>query len=125
MSRFPASKAVAFLDALLSFFLGESFNSDGVDIHGIWVRLGGLVVSLNGVGVVGFFVGNGIGSVPLGFKVDGSGVPVFDLGRDRVHAIDSFHERGWDSPSKEIDEGIFMVDFTKCNIIFELRDVVS
>ena len=35
MSRFPALKAAAFLDAFLPFFLGEFFNPDGVDIHGI------------------------------------------------------------------------------------------
>ena len=47
---------------------------DGVDIHGIWINLGALVsrdvVLLNGVGVVGLFVGNDISSFPLGFKVD-------------------------------------------------------
>ena len=57
MSRFSASEAMAFLDALFSFFFGEFFNLDGVYIHGIWISLGALVVGvafLNGVGVVGF-----------------------------------------------------------------------
>ena len=57
MSRFSASEAAAFLDAFLPFFLGEFFNSDRVDVHGIWVSFVALVVSmvpLNGVGVVGF-----------------------------------------------------------------------
>ena len=57
MSRFSAPEAVAFLDAFLPFFLGEFFDSDGVDVHGVWVNFGVLVASvvpLNGVGVVGF-----------------------------------------------------------------------
>ena len=57
MSTFPASKASAFFDAFLLFFFGEFFNADGVDIHGIWIDFGVLVVSvvpLNRIGVVGF-----------------------------------------------------------------------
>ena len=57
MSRFSASKALAFLDALFPFFLGEFFNVDRVDVHSIWVNFGVLVVGvvpLNKVGVVGF-----------------------------------------------------------------------
>ena len=57
MSGFPAPKASAFLDAFFSFFFGEFFNADGVDIHGVWINFRALVVgmvSLNGVGVVGF-----------------------------------------------------------------------
>ena len=57
VSEFSASKASAFLDAFFPFFMGEFFNADGVDVHGIWINLGALVVgvvSLNGVGVVGF-----------------------------------------------------------------------
>ena len=57
MSGFSASKASSFLDAFLSFFLGEFFNSDGVDIHSVWIDFWGLVVgvvSLDGVGVVRF-----------------------------------------------------------------------
>ena len=57
MSGFSASEALTFLDAFLPFFLGEFFDLDGVDVHGIWVNFGALVVSvvpLNGVGVVGF-----------------------------------------------------------------------
>ena len=57
MSEFSASKASSFLDAFLSFFFGEFFNADGIDIHGVWIDLWALVVgvvSLNRVGVVGF-----------------------------------------------------------------------
>ena len=57
MSRFPAQKASAFLDAFFPFFFGEFFNADGVNIHGIWIDFWVLVVgvvSLNWVRVVGF-----------------------------------------------------------------------
>ena len=57
MSGLPASKASSFLDAFLSFFFGEFFNADGVDIHGVWIGFWALVVSvvsLDWVGVVGF-----------------------------------------------------------------------
>ena len=97
---FSASEAVAFFDASLSFFLGEFFNPDGVNVHGIWVNFGGLVVgvvSLSWVGVVRFSRSDGICSVPLGFKVDSLGVPLIDCGGYSVHAIDSLHERGRDS----------------------------
>ena len=57
MSGFSASKASSFSDAFLSFFFGEFFNADGVDVHGIWIDFWTLVVSmvsLDWVGVVGF-----------------------------------------------------------------------
>ena len=57
MSGFSALKASSFLDAFLSFFFGEFFNADGVDVHGIWIDFCALVVgvvSLDWVGVVGF-----------------------------------------------------------------------
>ena len=57
MSEFSASKASSFLDAFLSFFLGEFFDADGVDVHGVWIDPWALVVgvvSLDRVGVVGF-----------------------------------------------------------------------
>ena len=57
MSGFSALKAAALPDALFPFFFGEFFNADGVDIHGIWIDFGGLVVGvvfLNRVGIVGF-----------------------------------------------------------------------
>ena len=69
---------------------------DGVDIHGIWINLGALVsrdvVLLNGVGVVGLFVGNGISSFPLGLKVDCVSVPIINFSGDGIHSIDLFHE---------------------------------
>ena len=57
VSGFSASKASSFLDALFPFFFGKFFNANGVDIHGVWINLQGLVVSvvsLDRVGVVGF-----------------------------------------------------------------------
>ena len=57
MSEFSASEASAFFDALFPFFFGEFFYADGVDIHGVWIGFWALVVgvvSLDGVGVVGF-----------------------------------------------------------------------
>ena len=38
MFGFPASEATAFSNAFFSFFLGEFFNADGVDIHSIWIN---------------------------------------------------------------------------------------
>ena len=57
VSEFSASEALAFLDAFLSFFLGEFFYADGVDVHSVWINFWILlvsVVSLNQVRVVGF-----------------------------------------------------------------------
>ena len=57
MSEFSASKASSFLDAFLSFFFGEFFNVNGVDVHGVWIDFWTLVVSvvsLDRVGIVGF-----------------------------------------------------------------------
>ena len=100
VSWFSASKALAFLDAFFSFFLGELFNVDGVDIHDIWINFWALmigVIPLNRVWVVGFLGSNDICSVPLGFEVDGTSVPFIDFGGHSVHAIDSFHEGSRDS----------------------------
>ena len=100
MSGFPPSKAAAFPDAFLPFFLGKFFNADGVDVHSVGVDFGGLVVSvvpLDWVGVVGFSRSDGICPVPLGFKVDSSGVPFINCGGHIVHAVDSFHKRCRDS----------------------------
>ena len=57
MSEFPASEASSLLDAFFPFFFGEFFNADRVDVHGVWINFGVLVVGvvfLNRVGVVGF-----------------------------------------------------------------------
>ena len=54
---FSASKASSFFDAFLSFFFGEFFNANGVDVHSVWIDFWALVVdvvSLDWVGVVGF-----------------------------------------------------------------------
>ena len=57
--------------------------------------------------------------------MDSSGVPIVDRGGDSVHSIDSFHERGRDSSREEVDEGVFVSDFAKGDVVFELGDVVS
>ena len=129
MSEFSASEALSFSDTFFPFFLGELFDVDGVNIHSIWIDFGVLVtrgmISLDGVGVIGFFMGNGLSSFPLSFKVNCMGVPIINLSWGDVHGIDLFHERNRGSSRKEIDEGIFMGDFTKGNIVFELGNVIS
>ena len=82
------------------------------------------VVFLNGVGVVRLFVGDCISSVPLGFKMNSTGVPIINFSGDSVHGIDLFHEGNGDSSRKEVDEGIFMGNFTKGDMVLELRHVV-
>ena len=57
--------------------------------------------------------------------MDSSGVPFVDCGGDSVHPVDSFHERSRDSSRKEVDEGIFVGDFAKGDIVFELGNVIS
>ena len=57
--------------------------------------------------------------------MDSFGIPVVNFGRDCIHAIDSFHEWDGDSSREEVYEGIFMSDFAKGNIVFELGDVIS
>ena len=57
--------------------------------------------------------------------MDSSGVPFVDRGGDSVHSIDSFHERGGDPSREEVDEGVFMGDFTEGDMVFELGDIIS
>ena len=57
--------------------------------------------------------------------MDSSGVPFIDCGGDSVHSVDSFHERGGDSPREEVDEGVFMGDFAEGDVVFKLGDVIS
>ena len=57
--------------------------------------------------------------------MDSLGVPFVDCGGDGVHSIDSFYERGSDSSREEVDEGVFMGDFAKGNMVFELGDIIS
>ena len=128
VSRFPASKTSSFPHTFFSFFFGEFFNADRVDVHGVWIGFWCLmvgVVSLDWVGIVGFLWSDGIRSVPLSFEVDSSGVLFVDRGGDSVHSIDSFHEVGRDSSWEEIDEGIFVGDFAKGDMVFELGDIIS
>ena len=48
MSWFAAFEAKVTLKTLLSFFRGKFFDSDGINIHGVWVLflLGMVVVSI-------------------------------------------------------------------------------
>ena len=57
--------------------------------------------------------------------MDSSGVPIVDCGGDSVHSVDSFHERSGDSSRKEVDEGVFMGNFAKGDVVFELGDIIS
>ena len=57
--------------------------------------------------------------------MDSSGVPFVDCSWDSVHSIDSFHERGGDPSREEVDEGVFMGDFAKSDVVFKLGDVIS
>ena len=57
--------------------------------------------------------------------MDSSSVPFVDCGGDSVHPVDSFHEGSGDSSRKEVDEGIFMGDFAKGDVVFELGDIIS
>ena len=57
--------------------------------------------------------------------MDSLGVPVVNRGGDSVHPVDSFHERGGDSPREEVDEGVFVGDFAAGDMVLELGDVVS
>ena len=100
VSGFSALEASSFSDASFPFFLGEFFNADRVNVHGVWINFGALVVgvvSLNKVGVVGFLQSNGICSVPGGFEVNGTGVPIIDLGGYHVHTINLLHKGSRDA----------------------------
>ena len=57
--------------------------------------------------------------------MDSSSVPFVDCGGDGVHPVDLFHERGGDSSREEVDEGVFMGDFTEGDMVFELGDIIS
>ena len=57
--------------------------------------------------------------------MDSSGVPIVDRGGDSVHSVDSFHKRGRDTSQEEVDEGVFMGDFAKGDVVFELGNVIS
>ena len=52
-------------------------------------------VLLYWVWVVGFLASDSVSSIPLCLEVDCSSVPVVNLGGDRVHSVDSFHEGRW------------------------------
>ena len=53
VSGFPASKASSFPHTFFSFFFGEFFNADGVDVHGIWIDFWTLVVGVVSLDWVG------------------------------------------------------------------------
>ena len=57
--------------------------------------------------------------MPLSFEVHGMGIPVFNHGGDGVHGIDPFDERHRDSSHKEVDEGVFISNFTEGDVVLE------
>ena len=57
--------------------------------------------------------------------MDSLSIPFVDCGGDSVHSVDLFHEKGGDPSREEVDEGVFMGDFTKGDVVFELGDIIS
>ena len=129
MSRFSASKAAPFLEASFPFFLGEFFNLDCIDIHGIWVNfqcwLSLSVGLLCGIRGVDYSLSDGVGLFPLCFEIDGPCVPVINFCGNHIHSIDSFHKGRWKPSGKEIDQGVFVGDFADGDLVFELRNIIS
>ena len=124
-----AFEAKVVLKTSLSFFGGEFLDSDGIDIHGIWVLffLGVVVIPVVLEGnewVISPFC-NFIGSFPNLFEMKGLLVPLFHGGWDDVHGVNSSHKLGRNSSGKEIDQDILVGDSTKGSIVFKFRDVVE
>ena len=107
MSRFTTFEAKVVLEAPLSFLRGEFLDSDGIDIHGIWVSflLGVVVIPvfLEGNEWVISSFGDFVGPLPNLFKMKGLLVPFLYGGWDDVHGVNPPHELGRDSSGKEID----------------------
>ena len=57
--------------------------------------------------------------------MDSSGIPAVNCGGYGIHAVDSLHEGGGDSSGEEINEGVFVGDFTEGDVVFELGDEIS
>ena len=129
MSRFTAFEAKVVLKTPLSFLRGEFLNSDGIDIHGIWVSffLGVVVIPvvLEGNEWVISPFGDFVGSFPNLFEMKGLLVPFFHGGWDDVHGVNSSHQLGGNSSGKEIDQNIFISDSTEGSVVFKFRDIVE
>ena len=102
-----AFEAKVVLKTSLSFLGGEFLDSDGIDIHGIWVSffLGVVVIPvvLEGNEWVISPLGDFVGSFPNLFEMKGLLVPFFHGGWDDVHGVNSSHQLGGNSSGKEID----------------------
>ena len=129
VSWFATFGAKVILKTLLSFFGGEFFNSDGINIHGVWVSflLGVVVIPvfLEGNERVVSSLGNFIGSFPNLFEMEGLLVPFFHGSWDVVHGVDPSHKLGRDSSGKEIDQDILIGDSAEGGVVFEFRDIVE
>ena len=130
MSGFVAFEAKVVLETPLSFFRGEFFDSDGINIHGIGISfLLGMVVVVSIIlerneWVVPSF-GNFVGPFPDLFEMEGLLVPFFHGGWYDVHGIDPSHKLGRDSSGEEIDQDVLISDSTEGGVVFEFRDVVE
>ena len=123
MSWSTTFEAKVVLKTSLPFFVGEFFDSDGVDIHGIWVFFLLVVVVipvvLEGNEWVVSSLGDFVGPFPNLFEMKGLLVPFFHGGWDDVHGVNSSHKLGGNPSGKEIDQDIFISDSTKGSIVFE------
>ena len=129
VSWFATFGAKVILKTLLSFFGGEFFNLDGINIHGVGISffLGMVVVSvvLEGNEQVVSSFGNFIGSFPNLFEMEGLLVPFFHGSWDVVHGVDPSHKLGGDSSGKKIDQDVLISDSTEGGIVFKFQDVVE
>ena len=57
--------------------------------------------------------------------MNGTSIPIIDLGGYSVHAVDPFHEGGRDVSQEEVDEGVFVGDFAEGDMVLELGDIIS
>ena len=129
MSWFTTFEAKVVLKTPLPFFRGEFLDSDGIDIHGIWVLffLGVVVIPavLEGNKWVISPLGNFICPFPNLFEMKGLLVPFLHGGWDNVHGVNSSHKLGRDSSGKEIDQDILVGDSTKGSVVFKFWDIVE
>ena len=131
MSHLSAMEAKTFLNANFLFLWSELPDAYDVYIHSVWIlgssnrgrgevrayeRRGGLVV----FGSLGH---NLTGSVPLGLKPFGFGIPFIDDGGYKVHRVDVAHECWVESFSKEGDEDSLVNYPTEVSSDFEFIDI--
>ena len=123
VSGFATFETEVILKTPLSFLRGEFLDSDGINIHGVWVLffLGMVVASVileRDERVVPSF-GDLIGSFPDLFEVQGLLVPFLHGGWDNVHGVNSSHKLGGDPSGKEVDQNILISDSTEGGVVFE------